>query len=183
MSTLVRLLFISGLIFQCYITLGDSLLSPWAYVAVSGNGRYLFAMIPHNESGYGVAYELTSKGEFKELWKTEDWYAYGVYISSDGKYLVRIGNWPSGREPSENDLAIAFYENGKLLKLYSTKAMIKNINMIEPSASHYRFMQGDPGFIKPFFGHDFKLTTIDNIEYIFDVCTGAIIQSRQIRKP
>src|SRR2546423_15301375 len=117
------------------ISQADSPAPPRAYVTASRLGRYFFKMIPekwHREgdkyfvdrAAFGVAYEVDPEGEFKEIWRTSGWYCFEAFLSEDGKYLVRMGPWNGGREPAKGDLAVAFYENGKLLKEYSTADLV-----------------------------------------------------------
>lgn len=42
-------------------------------------------------AAYGVAYEITTKGEFKELWRVDGWYTFKGHLSEDGRYFIRMG--------------------------------------------------------------------------------------------
>jgi hypothetical protein len=113
------------------------------------------------------------------MWRTSGWYSYQTYISRDGKYLVRLGNWPRGEGPSEKHLGIAFYKKGKLLKSYSTRELIKNVSLVPRSASHYRFLKEVEGFDPPT-SLQFVIKTVDNVRYVFDVQNGEITSRKQI---
>ena len=94
--------------------------------------------------GRGIMYKLESDGRFKELYRTDGWYTYEAYPSSDGRYLVRMGPWNRGQNVSTKDLAVAFYRDGKLLKQYSTAALVKDhAQSSMPSVSHYRWRMAE----------------------------------------
>lgn len=101
----------------------DSEAMPRAYVTSDYFGRHYFKMIPGDEAynydtkGSGELYRVNAKGPDEKLWTTEGWYAFEVYLSVDGIYLVRMGNWPRGHKPSKGQLAIAFYKKANLLKV------------------------------------------------------------------
>lgn len=169
--------------------LADSPAPPMPYVTASLWGHYSFHMIPkfadrhHGDLGYGIAYQLQPTGELKELWRTEGWYSFQVFLSHDGHHLVRMGPWNVGSWPEADDLAVAFYADGKLLKSYSTADLVKDHSKVRVSTSHYTWQAGRPGLGEapaeepyPFLDWDnrFHLKTIDGIVYIFDLTTGAI---------
>ncbi len=123
----------------------------------------------------GTCYRAESKGTDTVRWTVHDWYAFNVYLSVDGQYLVRLGNWPRGQAPAAGDLAVAFYQNGVLLKKYSTLDLVKDVKAVHPSVSHYQFYQGNPIF-KSYGGKGgtLTLTSIDDITYTFNIATGEI---------
>lgn len=127
---------------------------------------------------FGVASEITADGELKEVWRTEGWYAFECYLSKDGRYLVRMGLWASDRE-HHTDLAVAFYDRGKLLKQYQVKELIRRDSMIEYSVSHYQWrpsQQTKPTGLTNISGKEaFHLVTIDKTVYVFELGTGKII--------
>lgn len=132
----------------------DEEIAPSPYVASSLTGRYYFKMIPDPEARYsfekgrGDAYRVTNQKTDQLLWSTTGWYSSQTYLSVDGEYLVRLGNWPRGREPSENHLAIAFYKAGKDIKSYNTQQLIKDKSKVKRTVSHYEFYQGNPHFME-----------------------------------
>ncbi len=163
-----------------FLVLGTSLLfsasiydteaPPYTYVISSENGKFIFKMFAE---GKGIMYEVTDADYNKEIWKVEGWYAFKTFITNDGQYLIRIGNWPRGNKPSEDDLAIAFYEKDKLIKSYSTRELIKDDSLVEISASHYGFMKELPHLD----GSHIIFTAADGIIYKFDVTTGIILSA------
>ncbi|MEK7880662.1 MAG: hypothetical protein AAB210_02045 [Deltaproteobacteria bacterium] len=175
---------------SCSPSAADKEARPYPYVATANNGRFYFKMSPDPNDpnaqwdlgkGYGTLFEINNDGTEKALWKVEGWYAFTTYISNDGKYLVRMNIWPGGQEPSDEHLAIAFYKNGKLLKSYSTKDLIKNPSVIRPMISHYSYLKKIVGFEEPY-NYRFTIQTVDNIEYVFDASNGMIVSRKNLQK-
>lgn len=171
--------------------LADSIAPPVPWVKTTKRGDFLFKMVPSKwrEEGekyvlerdsFGVAYEVAEDGEFHELWRTEGWYAYASegHLSEDGRYLVRIGPWASDQE-EHTDLAIAFYDRGKLLKEYQVRELVKDPAVFENSVSHYNWLPEVQSNPNGFAGETFDLVVIDKTAYSFDYKTGEIISSEK----
>ncbi|WP_044555729.1 hypothetical protein [Shewanella piezotolerans] len=146
---------------------------------------YYFKMIPeysYYENGalivekeaWGKAYRLNYDGSNTELWSVSGWYAREVYLAGkDAQNLVRLGDWPRGHELKETDLAVAFYDSGRLIKSYSTKDLIKNKNSIDLTVSHYRWLESHEFNLSR---SRFTLTTLGGTTYRFSVSTGDIVE-------
>jgi len=188
--------------------LADSPASPRPWVTVSKRGDFFFKMVPLKwkkrsdakdvlekdpfgnvreivdgeyvveREPFGIVYKITEDGEFKEVWRTEGWYAFEGYLSEDGQYFVRFGPWASDQE-NHTDLAIAFYDRGKLLKKYQVKELIRKPDLLEDSVSHYMWRPATQTEPNGFYGGAFHLTMIDKTTYRFDFKTGAIISREQ----
>ncbi len=167
------------------------------------SGEVCFCMVPRQYSEpdrkvirepYGILYRLTRAGKMEEVYRTEGWYSFKVYVSADGRYLVEMGPWNSGSEVSEKHLAVAFHKDGKLLKSYSTAKLIKDQEQLEYSTSHYRWLA--PGFyqskgltkiqeaaLEPQldYHNKFTLHTLDGWTYVFDATTGEIISTTKTK--
>jgi hypothetical protein len=161
--------------------LPDSEVLPYPHVVASPSGRCFFKMTPpsgapqNSSNGAGYAYKVELGEENTLLWRTSGWYAHTLFLSDDGMFLVRLGNWPQGHEPSPEHLAVAFYKSGELTKSYSTADLIKDTTKVPRSASHYRCLgEPKPALVQSWEKLDFRLTTVDGIEYVFDVKTGEI---------
>jgi hypothetical protein len=157
----------------------------YPYVVSSKDGTHYFKMLPDPKNlfaldthGRGVAYEVTKNGKDKTLWRVAGWYSFSTFISNDGKYLVRVGNWPPG-EPSAQHLAVAFYDNGKLIKRYSPLDVLKDPAHAPRSVSHYRWLKDLNGFYKE--TEMFSFVTVENIEYTFDVTTGKLLFEEPVK--
>ena len=175
---------------SCSPSAADKEARPYPYVATSNNKRFYFKMSPDPNDpnaqwdlgkGYGTLFEINNDGTEKALWKVGGCYGFTTYISDDGKYLVRMNIWPRGQKPSDKHLAIAFYKNGKLLKSYATKDLIKDPSVIRPTISHYSYLQKVVGFEKSY-GYRFIIQTIDGLEWVFDASSGAIISQEPIKE-
>ena len=169
-----------------FTVFADSEAPPFPYVAISNWGRCYFKMSPDSndeydrEKGVGFAYKAKT-GQFDELlWTTNGWYAYEVFLTSDGEFLVRMGNWPRGYEPSDDHLAVAFYKRGLLMKSYSTKDLIVDVSKVTPTVSHYSFIGDQPPGFDDWDDSVFRLVTVDGVDYRFDVITGEILSAEQI---
>jgi len=146
---------------------------------VTDDGKYVFVMHPikggfssYPDKGMLAKYPKSglyrNDGSAEPLW-TIDWYSRGgVHLFPDGKYLIRIGNWPLGSPcneknysyeetlirlhnkqpigPIRNDkalsqLAVAFYESGMLLKEYSIGDLTKEPSKLPTSISHFQWIK------------------------------------------
>lgn len=172
--------------------LADSPAAPRPWVATSERGDFFFKMVPpkwKNEGDryvverkpFGVTYQISEDGEFKEVWRTEGWYTFEGHLSEDGRYFVRFGPWASDQE-HHTDLAIAFYDRGKLLKEYQVKDLIRKPDLLEESVSHYIWRPETQSEPNGFYGETFHLVMIDKTSYSFDYETGEIITREKDEK-
>ena len=165
------------------------------------SGHVCFCMVPWQYSKpdrkvvrepFGILFRLTDDGKMEEVYRTEGWYSFKVYVSDDGRYLVQMGPWNSGFEVSEKHLALAFHKDGKLLKRYSTAEIVKDPDQIEHSSSHYRWMA--PGLDQKYpeaekaalwpkldYHNKFTLNTLDGWTYVFDATTGEITSTTKTK--
>jgi len=172
--------------------MADSPAAPRPWVATSKHGDFVFKMVPPKwkEEGnkyvverepFGVTYEISEDGEFKEVWRTEGWYTFEGYLSEDGRYFVRFGPWASDQK-NHTDLAIAFYDRGKLIKQYQVKELIRKPDLLEDSVSHYMWRPAIQTKPNGFYGGTFHLVMIDKTTYSFDYETGEIIIREKDKK-
>ena len=117
-------------------------------------------------------------GSDEALWSVEGWYAYEVFLANDGEHLIRLGNWPQGQEPEQADLAVAFYRKDRLLASYSTADVILDPSKVMPRVSHYMYLDERPEFDRR--AMRLELVSVDRVEWIFDVTTGAIVSRKQL---
>ena len=174
----------------------DTPMGAYSHVTTSPDGRCYFLMIAPQtgKEANGVAYQVARDGSNEELWRTDGWYSSMVFLSEEGSYLVRLNPSVLGHKPSPNDLAVAFYKNGSLLKKYSTADLVKDGKKVVATVSYYRWMAADvekenqlvnggkaPGSdLEPkllWWEKTFRLKTCDNISYVFDITTGDIRSS------
>ena len=180
-----KIIFVSLFLSVFTLVKGDEERAPYPYVITDIWGSFYFKMIPakngyyEREKGIGVAYAVKSGESDKEIWRVDGWYSFETFLSHDGIYLVRLGNWPRGHKPDKNHVGVAFYKSGKLLKMYSTKDLIVNESKVQPSVSHYEYLNRvvKPGFVAGY-GYQFQLTTVDNVKYVFNIKTGKVVSRR-----
>lgn len=160
---------------------------PHDYKIVSKNERFVFVMLPSDtwvpdevlRSKYKISGLYENNGSTNHLW-TIDWYAGRVFISDDGKHLVRMGEWPRLLDdmdikkggPVLNQLAVAFYKEGKLLKSYSIGDLIFDATRLPKSISHFLWFE-DISFDDA--AGKFIVTTLDGKKYMFDIHSGETI--------
>lgn len=168
------------------LAFADTVMPPQDYVIEVGDGEFVFVMLanPHGRfrSGQGglrveeIRAHYSQSGLYRAddprtpLW-TVNWHSSHVYITADGRYLVRPGPWPTHYNFGE--IAVAFYEEGRLLESYSVSDLVKNPFTLPQSVSHYRWRQE----------MDFReeraqlfVRTMHGERYLFDVTTGEVIE-------
>jgi hypothetical protein len=163
----------------------DSLALPRPWEVNSKDERFLFKMVPaeYREQGdtfevirdsYGIAYERKGD-ELVELWRVEGWYTFKGYLSEDGRYFVRMGQWASD-QVGHTDLAVAFYDRGKLIKEYLAKELLRDQGSVEETSSHYWWQPRLQTRATGIYGDTFHLVTIEKTVYTFDLGTGEIVK-------
>ena len=175
--------------FICAVAHADSPRWPVPLVFTSDPGsNVVFAMNPPlygpdhmlTRQAFGIASRLGTDGKYAEIYRTEGWYSFEVFVSRDGRYLIEMGPWNGGNRPEKTHLAVAFHKDGKLLKSYSTAELIKNPDKVMVSVSHYMWRAHAPQLSDD---NVFTLHTIDNLTYKFDVTTGIIKSTKKTTKP
>lgn len=171
MKKVKKILVVLFLFASTQFSFADSIAAPYTYVTKSKNGKYYFEMKPIQGdimfAGRGTCYKIISGSKRQKLWNTGNWYAYTTYLSNNGRFLVRMGNWAIGSELSDTDLAVAFYKNGKLMKMYSTKELVHDASYVKYTVSHYFWEKGAAVFDAD--KSQLTLSTIDNRQYTFDI--------------
>ena len=126
----------------------DSPRTPFPYIVTASNGIVYFRMFPRPRpgnwsDGYGIAYRIRDNGSDVEMWRTRGWFSTEVFLSNDGGFLVAMGPWNGGSEPRNEDLALAFYREGKVIKQYSTADLVKDKSKVMKTLSHYDWLARD----------------------------------------
>ena len=178
----------SMIFFVAEIASADTLICPYRYSVASENGKYLFIMEPKcdkdcdRNDGQGAVYNIIPGEQGESLWEVNGWYTFFTYISCDGKYLIRMNtvmndvfDSPIDEEKlNEGLMAIAFYENGKLIKSYDVFDLD-----IETGASIQTIVWMNRGvrykFSEPC-GNIFELVAWDGTGLSFDITTGEIVK-------
>lgn len=172
---------------------GDEEALPRDYSQVTENGQYVFVMLPTKQGWFDFVDEdkklrdkypqsglYRNDGSTTPLWAV-DWHAGEVYPSSDGKHLVEMGPWarvwdekdlePGG--PALKQLAVAFHENGKLLKEYTIGEVVDDAKKLPKTVSHFGWKKDvelDEGLGR------FTVTTLEGKRFVFDITSGEIVE-------
>ncbi len=171
--------------------------APVAFVTVSYSGRFFFKMVPETAgAAHGAAFEVLADGSLKELWKVEGWYARQLFLSDDGRTLVRLQPSHPGRTVSKTDIAIGFYKDGALVREYHTADLVKQTDKVRHGQDSYAWLapawvtvtdsrkpdgtfrvERDPEAELLLDGAGiFRLKTIDRILYQFEAGTGRLVK-------
>ena len=139
-------LILTTLVLLLYSNLwADEEASNRAYVVSSQYGQCYAKSVPdetYGPKGTTKVYRVDAKLDI--LVDTFSWYSHRIFIECNagspadtvGVSVVRLGPWARGHEASANDLAIAFYWKGNLLKRYSTLDIAGRPDNVSASVSH-----------------------------------------------
>jgi hypothetical protein len=156
-----------------------------AYVVSSQHGQCYAKSVPeesYGSKGTTKIYRVENKSDV--LTDTFSWYSHRIFLECNagspteavGVSVVRLGPWARGREANQNDLAIAFYWKGNLLKRYSTLDIAGRPDNVSSSVSHYVVFDGIKGYRWVDSNrYVFDAKTIDGREMSFDTTTGEIL--------
>jgi hypothetical protein len=166
---------------------------PHSYATTSRDGDYVFIMNPGPEGeelakGFGVCYRVLPRGELKEVWRTSGWWSQWIELSWDGQHLARVGCWDSGDQDNVavgDSLALALYKEGRLLKQYRVADLVKDDGKFQVTSAGTCWWalseHGKPNF-RSWMG-DYFLRTADGIEYVFELSSGGVKESKTVESP
>jgi len=141
--------------------------------------------IPAGFSGTNGVTKIYRVGKDQDaLEHTYPWYTTQIYVSgaSEKTSVVRCGPWNTGHEANTNDLALAFYYDGRLLKSYSTLDIAGKPDNVRTSVSHYEWSPAIRGYgyivsaSSNYMIYGFTLKTKDGRILCFDVKTGELVR-------
>ncbi len=131
----------------------------------------------HIESASGEPYPASglyrNDGSATPLW-TVEWYAHQVFLSRNGRHLVRMGPWARILD----DLAVGFYTDGVPTHTYRIRKLLSDQEAVVHTASHFfwrRSLEFDETRDQLF------LETISGDQYVFDADGGQIAESKKSR--
>jgi len=181
MHAVSRVIKLFAVIFVLFVlpvqALADSPAPPKDYKLETENNEYVFVMLAtpewakYQHSGIREVYPRSglyrNDGSTTPLWEVY-WYSFEVYPSSDGRHLVRMGPWAS----STGQLALSFHRDGKEIKSYMIKDLVRDEKKLDYAVSHF--------FWKSELRYDDEkgllfLKTKDDQTYLFSVKTGEIL--------
>jgi hypothetical protein len=167
----------------------DTVAPPCTYKTYSEDKKYVFVMIVPDEKVECMSKDNEAKIEAKKirnqfltsglynnqsakpLW-TVYWYSYKIYLSSDGKHLVRTGGWAS----QETDEAFSFFNEGKLIKTYRVNELISYVSALPHSASHFQWEKETKLNDKE---NMLEVTTLEGGKFSFNLENGEIINQQK----
>ena len=137
--------------------------------------------IPSDERGTtGRTLIYKVKAGADELEDAYDWYSWEVYLAgtNQGTLVVRVSSGFRGSGPQKEDLAVAFYAHGKVLREYSAVDVAGGPEGVRVSTSHYAWCRRVIGFrwlTSPrakVLRFGFAVETVDGRLLCFDPRTG-----------
>ena len=157
------------------------------YVQSQDHGAYFAKAVPAEAyGGKGTTRIYLMREKEDQLVQTFDWYAPRIALTgtSKGSAVVRIGSWPRGDKANADELAIAFYLNGKLLRSYSTLDIAGKSENVSRSISHYTVIEKHLGF-RWVEGntHAYDIKTTDGRTISFNIDTGEIMPAAPAPAP
>jgi hypothetical protein len=179
----IAILILMHLLFMPLQCLADSPRPNSPIVAAAEGGSCYAKSIPAHAWGQKGVTKIYSVGELKDsLIDSYDWFSFQIFISCGAginTQVVRMGPWANGEVASQDDLAIAFYSNGKLLKQYSTLDIAEQPGNVEASSSHYRVFSSIEGFTRAYGDTYFVVVRIDGKVMKFEPGTGLLVQKKR----
>lgn len=176
----------------CVLTLvaakADQEASNTLYVKTSQYGNCYVKSVPAQPYGTkGTTKVYAVRPEDDLLVHTFNWYSQAVFIecnvvrhSQVRASVVQMGRWPSGRKANEQELAIAFYYGGNLMRQYSTLDIAGSPDNVSNSRSHYTVISEVYGyFLQKDNSWTFELLTTDRRRLAFDPSTGDLLSVRK----
>jgi hypothetical protein len=120
---------------------------PFTHIVTSPDSPRFFVM---DQEDRGGCYEAKTAGQLQLLWKTEGWYGYpeDLFLTHNGSMLVHIPKALFAKEELPESVVIAFYFEGKLVRVYRVKDLIKSPESLKTFwLDHRRFwdiLEGTP---------------------------------------
>jgi hypothetical protein len=179
-------------LFACAPALADQEASNVPFVKTSEWGNCYAKAVPtelYGSKGTTRIYSVRP-GEDAVL-ETYDWFAKQIYLQCGvghpneqlGVSLVRVEQWARGRQPSSDQMAIAFYFKGHLVKQYSTLDIAASTSGVSRSVSHYSVVSRVYGYRQQKSNfYSFEVLAVDGRVIVFDPTTGAILSSKAAAK-
>lgn len=176
----------------CLLTLAgaraDQEASNTLYVKTSQYGNCYVKSVPlepYSTKGRTNVYGVRPGDDV--LLHTFNWYSQTAFIEcnvvrhpENKVSVVRMGRWPSGRRANAQELAIAFYYGGNLVRQYSTLDIAGLPDNVTHSVSHYRVISEVYGYFQQKdYSWTFELLTIDGRRLAFDPSTGNLLSARK----
>jgi len=188
---------------QVPLASADSELSPKDFKVFSENKEYVFvALAARSVKLFGLDLNLgdwllrmkypktglyRNDGSTTPLWVLEptlDWNAE-IFISSNGKHLVVMGRWPRFWDEKDMEkggaafrqLALAFVENGRVVKGYSIEALARDQKSFPRTVSHFEWCKATTFNDKE---KRLFVETYDKQKLVFNNETGELVERANV---
>lgn len=144
---------------------------------------------PYGSKGTTKVYAVRSGDDV--LLHTFAWYSSEFYLECNvgqpnqqvGVSIIQFGPWARGRQANRNDMALAFYFSGKLVRKYSTLDIAGSPNNVASSVSHYTVIQRVDGYRwQQSNYYTFEVLTSDRRLLVFDPTTGKTLSAQEPAK-
>lgn len=187
----MKLVYLAGCVFFLATGLGtaDEEASNIPHVTANQYGRCYAKSVPSSAYGSeGTTKVFAVQRGDDLLLHTFPWYSAWLYLECNvgrpneqvAVSLVRFGPWARGHKASQNDLAMAFYYAGKLVKSYSTLDIAGSPHNVEASISHYTVIAHVNGYRwRESNFYTFEASTHDGRLLVFDPTTGNLISTKK----
>ena len=177
-----RLVTILVLAHAC-VVFADEEASNISHVTASQHGQCYAKSIPaelHGQRGVTRIYKVAADKDV--LLHALEWFSQRVYLECNvspssgpvGVSVVRLGPWARGHQANDNELGIAFYFKGALVKRYSTLDLAGAPDNVSRSVSHYTVIDSVDGYRWSGTGnrYEFVVRMTDARALRFDPTTG-----------
>ena len=196
-------------------------ITPYPKITTSESGLHCVVMMPAQygekpsadgtlpvlRPAYGIGYAMRPDGTLQERWRVEGWYSFHIFLSDDGRHLVRLEPFVFAHqhdaegiaweecEPKPEDIAVEFYEDGKLLHRYTVVELVKDLGATRANMGGYDWISRHAGEPREYHRHEpfdeprlstdgeFRLTTCDGVLYRLSIFTGQILEHRPPATP
>jgi hypothetical protein len=140
----------------------------------SADGSCVAVLMPEQQwKTKGPSHVTDATGK---LFYTLDFFAWKIFFaaSKDCRYLARPGPW-AGDQKELSDLAVAFYDRGRLMKSYKVAELLKDRSRIQLTSSHYMWAR-----LFRVEGTQLVVPMLDSWELSFDMTTGKLVKSTKL---
>ena len=167
------------------LALADSEIPNSPIVASGDDGSCYAKSVPASIDGSkGFTRVYRVKAGEDELVTEYPWYALRLRLAcvDSNPVLIRIGPWPRGVGPSDEDLGIAFYRGGRMIRSHSTLDIAGNPPKFTSSASHYNVLSYEFRFETDPSGwaYYFVAGLAQGGEVAFDAFSGHMVRSSSV---
>lgn len=145
-----------------------------ARAIASPSGEYFMLVVPVSDQKINwlwTVYSMGERGAFKEVWSRGGLNSRELFLSDDGHYVVCVDTWPTGHSP-KSEQVIAIYNEGSLVKAYLASELVRDIENIRYSTSHFRWSADWPPVLLR--GYTLSFTNVEDDLCEIDIRTGKL---------